>query len=148
MPTMHEPRETSFEPAITILVADDFDDWRAKIREMVQADTKWQVIGEASDGEQAVQLATTLRPDVVLLDIGMPYLSGIEAAKQIRKAAPQSRVIFLTQYPDIDMVNEARTLGADGYVLKNQAASELIPAIATALYATQNAFTDESAVQL
>jgi DNA-binding NarL/FixJ family response regulator len=145
---MHEPREASFEPAITILVADDFDDWRAKIREMVQADTKWQVIGEASDGEQAVQLATTLRPDVVLLDIGMPYLSGIEAAKQIRKAAPQSRVIFLTQYPDIDMVNEARTLGADGYVLKNQAASELIPAIATALYATQNAFTDESAVQL
>jgi DNA-binding NarL/FixJ family response regulator len=145
---MHEPREASTEPAITILVADDFDDWRAKIREMVQADTKWRVIGEASDGDQAVQLATTLQPDVVLLDIGMPYLSGIEAAKQIRKASPQSRVIFLTQYPDIDMVNEARTLGADGYVLKNQAASELIPAIATALYATQNAFTDESALQL
>jgi len=79
-----------------ILVADDSEVWRVKIRSILQGRPDWEVVGEACDGLQPVQKTTELRPDVVLLDIGMPILHGIEAAKRIRQSSPDSRIIFVT----------------------------------------------------
>jgi DNA-binding NarL/FixJ family response regulator len=112
-----------------ILLVEDFDPWRRAVSSIVQKVPGWVVVGEASDGLEAVQKAQELQPDLVLLDIGLPKLSGIEAAKQIRKLAPHSRILFLSQESSSDVVQEAFYLGALGYVHKPQAQIELIPAI-------------------
>ncbi len=92
-----------------------------------------QIIGEVSDGLEAVQKAVELQPDLILLDIGLPSLNGIEAARQIRTLVPESKVIFLTQESSADVVREARSLGARGYVVKLMAGSELLPAVEAVL---------------
>jgi len=76
-----------------IVVADDYAEWRVRVRSMLQAQPEWEVIGEACDGVEVVQRAMELRPDIVLLDIGMPIMNGIEAAKRIRQTSPASRII-------------------------------------------------------
>jgi DNA-binding NarL/FixJ family response regulator len=114
-------------------VADDFAEWRVQVRCVLQARPDWHIIFETSDGLQAVEKATELRPDVVLLDIGMPSLNGIEAATKIQQASSGSRIVFLTQNADSEVVNAALATGAQGYVLKLNAATELIPAITAAL---------------
>jgi DNA-binding NarL/FixJ family response regulator len=123
----------SLMASATVLIADDFSPWRAQVRFILQLRPEWQIIGEASDGQQAVQRAQALRPDIVLLDIGMPLLHGMAAADQIRKLSARSRVLFLTQNDDSELMNEALATGADGYVLKASAATELIPAVEHAL---------------
>ena len=92
-----------------------------------------QVIGEVSDGLEAVQQAVELQPDLILLDIGLPSLNGIEAARQIRKLIPESKIIFLTQESSADVVQEALSLGARGYVVKTMAESELLTAVEAVL---------------
>ncbi len=92
-----------------------------------------QVIGEVSDGLEAVQKCVELQPDLILLDIGLPSLNGIKAARQIRKLVPESKVIFLTQESSADVVQEALSLGARGYVVKIKAASELLAAVEAVL---------------
>jgi DNA-binding NarL/FixJ family response regulator len=119
--------------AANILVADDVSDWRVRIRSMVQRRPEWQISGEACDGLQAVEKAAELRPDIVLLDIGMPILNGIEAAKRIRQGSPGSRIIFVTQDNDQDVRMAALATGAEQYVIKANASSELLPAIDAAL---------------
>jgi CheY-like chemotaxis protein len=89
---------------------------------------KFQVIGEASDGSEAVQMAEALRPDLIVLDIGLSKLNGIEAARQIRQLSPDSKIIFLSQHNDLDVVRAALGTGALGYVLKTFARRELLPA--------------------
>ena len=116
---------------IHVLVADDFAPWRVFARDIVRR-PEWQVI-EACDGQEAVQKATELHPDIVLLDIGMPTLNGIEAAKQIRRFAPSSRIIFVTTNGDADVKAAALATGADGYLSKASAATELLPTLAVAL---------------
>jgi DNA-binding NarL/FixJ family response regulator len=121
------------ERAVRILVADDFAGWRLKTRSILQARSNWRVIAEASNGLEAVQMTAELHPDVILLDIGMPRLNGIDAAKRIRQHSPSSRIIFVTQENDADIRNKALSTGADGYVLKINAQSELLLAIAASL---------------
>jgi DNA-binding NarL/FixJ family response regulator len=91
------------------------------------------VIGEASDGLEAVQKATELKPDLILLDIGLPSLNGIEAARQISKLVPEPKILFLTQESSADMVREALNVGAQGYVVKEKAGRELLTAVEAVL---------------
>ena len=107
--------------SIRILIADDFGDWRLQNRLLLQAQPEWQVIAEASDGSDAVQKAKELKPDVVLLDIGLPKLNGIEAARRIRQLSPNSKIVFLSQNNDLDIVRAALSTGALGYVCKTDA---------------------------
>jgi DNA-binding NarL/FixJ family response regulator len=124
---MHQP------PKATILVVDDFEPWRSKVREILQARPEWDVIGEASDGQEAIEKAIEMQPDIILVDMGMPFLNGIEAAKVIRQRCPKSKILFFTQNSDLDLRNEAMGMGAAGYVLKTNAANELLEAISNAL---------------
>lgn len=111
-----------------LLIADDFAEWRVRIRLILQQRTEWQVIDEACDGSEAVLKAAELRPDVVLLDVAMPLLNGIEAAAQNQRVSPSSKFIFVTQDSDPVLV-----AGAKGFAIESDVASELLPSIADAL---------------
>jgi DNA-binding NarL/FixJ family response regulator len=120
-------------PPIRVLVVDDHREWRNLVRLLLQMRPEWQVICEVSDGLEAVQKAEELRPDLILLDIGLPKLNGIEAARQIRQLSPNSKIIFLSQENSLDVVQAALGTGALGYVYKAHAGSELLPAVETVL---------------
>jgi DNA-binding NarL/FixJ family response regulator len=122
---------------IRILVVDDFENWRRQIHSLLQARPTWQVIAEASDGLEAVQKAEELKPDLIVLDVGLPNLSGIEAARQIRQRSPNSEIVFLSQHSDLDLVRAALATGGLGYVLKMDAGRELLPAIDAVLLGKQ-----------
>jgi len=92
-----------------------------------------QVVGEVSDGMDAVRKAAELQPDLILMDIGLPSLNGIEAARQIRKLDPEPKIIFLSQESSADVVQEALSLGAQGYVVKAMAAGKLLTAVEAVL---------------
>ena len=100
---------------------------------MLQQKPEFEIIGELSDGLAAVQKAEELHPDLIVLDIGLPTLSGIEAARQIRKLVPNAKILFLTQESSDDVVQKAFNLGARGYVVKAWAGSELLPAVEAVL---------------
>lgn len=119
--------------AIQILIVDDFEHWRNSVRSILKGNPWFRVAGEASDGVEAVAKAAMLHPDIVLLDIGMPRLNGIEAAKRITKACPKSKIIFLTQEDSSDIQSVALDTGAVAYLLKSTAASKLLPAIERAI---------------
>jgi len=118
---------------VRILVVDDVAAWRRQIRSLLKTHPEWTLIAEASDGKEAVERATELQPDIILLDVGMPVLNGIEAAKIIRERCPNSRILFVTQDGDRDIRDEAMRAGALGYVLKTNAAHELVNVISSAL---------------
>ena len=112
---------------------DDSPLWRQAVRSIVQTHLDRVIIGECSDGLEAVQKSEELQPDLILLDIGLPNLNGLEAARQIRKVAPASRILFLSSYYWPEIVHEAMSVGALGFVLKVKASRELLPAIRTVL---------------
>jgi DNA-binding NarL/FixJ family response regulator len=118
---------------VRILVVEDFAPFRQFISEMLTTRPALQIIGEVSDGLEAVHKALELRPDLILLDIGLPSLNGIEVAREIRKLVPESKIVFLTQESSADAVREAHKLGASGYVIKANAASDLLPALESAI---------------
>jgi DNA-binding NarL/FixJ family response regulator len=118
---------------IKVLIVDDYEDWRRKVRELIQGLPESQIICEVSDGVEAVQKAGELKPDLILLDIGLPKLNGIEAARQIRQLSPSSKIIFLSQDNSPEIMQEALNTGASGYVYKARAQSDLLPAIDAAL---------------
>jgi DNA-binding NarL/FixJ family response regulator len=120
-------------PQARILLVDDFEPFRRVVSAIVQARPEWQIVGEACDGSEAVQMTRHLLPDIVVLDIGMPVLNGIEAAKRIRQDSPTSKIIFLTQNNDEDIRLEALATGAEAYLLKANAGSEFLPSIEAAL---------------
>lgn len=117
---------------IRILLADDFEPWRLLERSILATIPSFRIVGEASNGVEASELCSQLKPDIVLLDIGMPLLNGIDAAIQILKDSPSSKVVFVTQDDDADIKNEALATGAEGYLLKANAARELLPAVEAA----------------
>jgi len=123
--------------SIRILITDDYADWRRQVHSLLQARPAWQVIAEASDGSEAVQKAEDLKPDLILLDVGLPSLNGIEAARQIRQLSPSSKIIFLSQNSDLDVVQAALGTGALGYVSKTDARRELLPAMDAVLLGKQ-----------
>jgi len=118
--------------AVTILVADDFEPLRLSIRSLLERKTEWQII-EACDGFEAVQKAAKLHPTVVLLDISMPGMNGIEAAKRIRQVSPQSILVFVSENTDQDVIAAALQTGAAGYVLKRHMTAQLVAIIQMAL---------------
>src|SRR5271169_6481937 len=118
---------------IRVLVVEDFRPFRELISSILEEMPGFQIIGEASDGQDAVRQAEALKPDLILLDIGLPTLNGIEAARQIRKLAPASKILFVSQESSGDVVQEALALGALGYVVKAHAGSELLAAVGAVL---------------
>lgn len=111
-----------------ILLADDHVVLRSGLRLLLDAQPDFKVVGEASDGREALKLAADLKPDLILLDLTMPGLSGMEALPALRKAAPAARVLILTMHDDEGYLKQALRNGASGYVLKKAADSELIAA--------------------
>jgi DNA-binding NarL/FixJ family response regulator len=114
---------------VRILVAEDFVPYRRFTCSTLASMCSLQVVGEASDGLEAIQKAAELRPDLILLDIGLPSLKGIEVARQIRSLVPESKIIFLTQEFSADVVQKAFSVGARGYVAKINAVSDLLTAV-------------------
>jgi DNA-binding NarL/FixJ family response regulator len=114
---------------ITILLAEDHQIVREGLRALLNLETDLQVVGEAENGRQAVALATQLHPDVVVMDIAMPLLNGLEATRQILHAAPATRILILSAHGDDGYVEKVMALGAAGYLIKQTAASVLPNAI-------------------
>jgi DNA-binding NarL/FixJ family response regulator/enamine deaminase RidA (YjgF/YER057c/UK114 family) len=119
--------------AIRVLVVDDYEPWRRYLAVTLRKKTGLHVIGEASDGLEAVQQAQELQPDLILLDIGLPTRSGIEAARRIREVSPASKILFVSENRSACIAKEALSTGAGGYVVKSDAAGELLPAVDTVL---------------
>jgi DNA-binding NarL/FixJ family response regulator len=112
-----------------VLVVEDFAPFLQVIRSMLAERPDVQVIDEVADGLEGVHKAEVLEPDLVLLDIGLPTLNGIDAARQIRKLVPEPKIIFLSQESSSDVVQEAFNVGAWGYVVKTRVASDLLAAV-------------------
>jgi CheY-like chemotaxis protein len=104
---------------------------------MLRREPELKIIGQVSDGLEAVQQAQQLQPDLILLDIGLPTLNGIEAARRIREVSPLSKILFVTANRSVDVAREALSTGAGGYVVKSDAASELLPAVTAVLQGKQ-----------
>ena len=115
----------------TILLADDHPMMRTALRNMLQADH--DVIGSVEDGRALVKTALELKPDLVVLDLGLPLLNGLEAARQLKKQLPEIKLVFLTMTRDPDIAREAMRLGASGYVLKDAMGEELPKVLQNAL---------------
>ena len=114
-------------------MVDDYEPWRSFALRTLQKKPELQVVSEASDGLEAVQKAQELQPDLILLDIGLPTLNGIEAARQILQYAPNTKIVFVSEQRSSDIVGEALRTGVGGYVVKSKAATELLPAVEAAL---------------
>jgi len=116
-----------------VLLAEDLTLLRSGVRALLESTGKVRIVGEAADGREALKLAQKLNPDVVLMDVAMPEMNGIEATRQIRQALPQVRVMMLSMHADRQYVFESLRAGACGYVLKNAALTELLSAIQTVM---------------
>jgi DNA-binding NarL/FixJ family response regulator len=116
-------------PVLKVLIADDHEIVRQGLRSMLEGQRECQVVGEAGDGRQAVTLTKELNPDVVILDIGMPTLNGLEATRQILKMRPQTKVLILTMHESDSVIREVLDAGARGYILKTDAGRDLVTAV-------------------
>jgi DNA-binding NarL/FixJ family response regulator len=114
---------------LTILIVDDKESFRHAVVSILSELPELKLLAEASDGAEAVKKAGELKPDLILLDIGLPIIDGVEAAARIRTEAPNTKILFLTQHDSPDFVRSALTAGAMGYVLKVDVGSELLQAV-------------------
>ena len=117
------------QPKLRVLIADDHPIFRKGLIMAIEADSAIEIVGEAGDGQQALRLAEELTPDVIVLDIEMPILNGLQAAQEIIKRRLPVDIIFLTMYKEEDMFNEAMNIGVKGYVLKENAVSDIVNSI-------------------
>jgi len=112
-----------------ILIADDHAVVRAGLRALLESRSAWEVCAEAADGREAVEKASKLKPDVAVLDIGMPLLNGVEATRRIRTACPSTEILILTMHESDDLVQQVVQAGARGYILKDDADRVLLAAV-------------------
>jgi DNA-binding NarL/FixJ family response regulator len=125
------------KPRIRVLVVDDYEPFRRFVISTLEQQPELQTVGEATDGLEAVRKAEELKPDLILLDIGLPKLNGIEAARRIRDVSPKSTILFFSENRSWDIVEEALYTGAVGYVAKSEAARELLAAVEAVLQGKQ-----------
>jgi DNA-binding NarL/FixJ family response regulator len=118
---------------IRILIVDDFLAWRREVVKELAKHPAFEIVGEASDGLEAIRKYAALHPDVILLDIGMPALNGFDAARQILRDSPDAKIVFWSEYADRQVVHAAFQLGAKAYIAKSHTASDLTPAIEAVL---------------
>ena len=116
-----------------ILLVEDFKPYRSLISRLLSEDHNLDLVGEAEDGLEAVEKVQQLKPDIILMDIGLPKLNGLAASRRILDLLPSTKIIFLTQQMDADVVKEALNLGAMGYILKEDVKTDLQAAIAVVL---------------
>ena len=114
---------------LRILIADDHEVARRGVRSLLESHPGWEVCGEAANGREAVQCASRLKPDLVLLDIGMPSLNGLDATRQILAASPETQVLILTMHDSEQVVREVLAAGARGFLLKSDAGRDLVAAV-------------------
>jgi DNA-binding NarL/FixJ family response regulator len=134
---MFSPEPTSADDergasSIRVLIVDDYEPFRRFVCSALKRNPQLQIVSQASDGLEAVQKAEALQPDLIVLDIGLPKLNGIEAARRIQKLSPRSKIVFVSQESSAEIVQEALSLGAFGYVVKTHAATELLAAVEAA----------------
>ena len=122
---------------VRVLVVDDYEPFRRFVCSTLGKTPEFEIVGEASDGAEAIRRAEELKPDLILLDIGLPTLNGIEVARRMRTLTPDSKIIFVSQESSRDVVQEALNTGARGYVLKTGAARDLLIAVEAVLEGRQ-----------
>ena len=132
---------------IKILIADDHDVMRRGIRQLLETQPGWEVCGEAGNGREAVELVANLKPHVAIVDIGMPEMNGLEAARAIKKVSPRTEVLIFTMHDTEQLVHEVLSAGARGYVLKSDASRHLVNAV-EALSEHKPFFTSEVAATI
>jgi DNA-binding NarL/FixJ family response regulator len=115
--------------SLRILIADDQEIVRRGLRSLLEGQAGWQVVGEATTGRDALNRVTALKPDVVVMDISMPEMNGLEATRQILKALPKTEILILTMHESEQVVREVLEAGARGYVLKSDAGRSLVAAV-------------------
>jgi DNA-binding NarL/FixJ family response regulator len=118
---------------VQILIVDDCLPWQRFVQNHIDATTEFKVIAVAADGPEAVQRADELHPDVILMDVCLPGMDGIEATRQIRKLSPGSKILFLSMFDDFDVLRSAFDAGGSGYICKWDAGRDLIPGIRAVL---------------
>jgi len=119
--------------SVRVLVVDDFERWHEFVLEILSKEPELEIIGRVGDGLEAVQQAKQLQPDLILLDIGLPTLNGIEVARRVREVSPASKILFVSENRSVDVAEEALNTGAGGYLVKSDAGSELLLAIKAVL---------------
>jgi DNA-binding NarL/FixJ family response regulator len=134
-----EASHNTMRPVARILIVEDFLAYRRFICSILKQRLYLRVIAEVADGLEAVQKAAELKPDLILLDIGLPTINGIEAARQIRKVSPESKIVFLSQESSADVVEGALGTGAWGYVVKTNASGQLLAVVEAAISGTRTA---------
>src|SRR4030095_3394439 len=111
-----------------VLVVDDFEPWRRHVRSTLGESSRWRIVAEAADGPDAVEKAVHLRPDLILLDVGLPTMNGIEAARRILAHDPNLRILFVSEHQSSEVAEAALCTGARGYICKSDSGRELSPA--------------------
>jgi DNA-binding NarL/FixJ family response regulator len=133
---------------VRILTVDDVEAWRRFVSSTLKDNSRFQIICEVSDGLEAVQKAQELQPDLIVLDIGLPKLNGIEATRQIRKVTPNSKILFLSENYSPDIAAGALSTGASGYVVKSDARRELPTAVEAVIQGKQFSYRSSSTALL
>jgi DNA-binding NarL/FixJ family response regulator len=117
---------------IRILLADDFQNVRQGIRKLLETHEEWEVVAEANDGKEALDMALRLEPDVAVIDVSMPKMNGLELARELHRTLPHTEILMVTQYDTKHLVEESLRAGARGYVLKSSIGKDLIDAVEAA----------------